>query len=206
MKNTKKRDRDDVTSQEGNDTSHNPSVNPILANILYRSSTNESCLVPQSSTTVRNTVYNPPNRSQQEIARVAVGRGIRHSFSHPLAKKPTPVISQTVPSTQTDNGDDTERSNDKVEVVHASLSALKDNFQSSLEAAQEEKTSLNGDSGDDSFHTASYIPGSMRRDDSLVDLAMIPYVDDENQTENLPTSGLTFIDFPWQDPNLFSDG
>ncbi len=97
-------------------------------------------------------------------------------------------------------------SKDTTEVVQAGLSALTNNFKSSLEAAQGEQTSVNADSGDDSYPLASYVPGSMRRDDSLVDLAMIPVADDDAPSDYMASSGLTFIDFPWQDPSMFPGG
>ncbi len=212
MKSSKKRDREDSTTSldgdgDGVDASQKPCVNPILANILYRSSTNEPSLGVQVNTSIQNNVHNPINRSQQEIARVAVGRGIRHSFSHPLAKKPAPLPSRSTPLDQGESCGESGQPTDTTEVVQASLSALKNNFENSMEAAIGDKASLNDDSGDDSYPRSSYVPGSMRRDDSLVDLAMIPYADDENQSDyNLQSSGLTFIDFPWQDPSMFSDG
>jgi hypothetical protein len=92
-------------------------------------------------------------------------------------------------------------------VVEASLSALKNNFQNSLEAAQEQ-TMMSTENSDDAPATIGYVPGSMRRDDSLVDLAMIPLVDEGNEEVDFFSSsaGLSFIDFPWQDPNAPSGG
>lgn len=95
---------------------------------------------------------------------------------------------------------------DTTEVVQAGLSALTNNFKSSLEAAHGEPAVSNEDSGDDAYPLAGYVPGSMRRDDSLVDLAMIPVADDESPSDYIPPSGLTFIDFPWQDPSMFPGG
>ena len=71
-------------------------------------------------------------------------------------------------------------------------------------AAQEKSTAL-PDSTVSSRQPSSslnpYVPGSMRRDDSLVDLAMIPMIDGGTQENMFASNGLTFVDFPWQDPN-----
>lgn len=211
-KTSKKRERGDSTSTpdgEGNEASQRPAVNPILANILYRSSATDTTRQPLVTAATRSNVHDPPNRSQQEIARVAVGKGIRHSFS--LAKKPAPLSSHSAPSLAPTNSTTTPSSaasKDTAVVVQAGLSALTHNFKSSLEAVQGEQTSsVNGDSGDDSYPLASYVPGSMRRDDSLVDLAMIPVADDDTPSSDyMASSGLTFIDFPWQDPSMFPGG
>merc|ERR1719394_585217 len=51
----------------------------------------------------------------------------------------------------------------------------------------------------------SYVPGSLHRDDSLVDLAMIPIIADGTTTESNgdASSGFSFVDFPF-DSNIFS--
>ena len=140
---------------------------------------------------------NPP-QSQQALARVAVGRGIRHSFNIPqqnAAAKPPPLV---VPNA----------SNSSVaESTQASLSALQSNFQNSLQNSQSEgaesTTQIMGDSNNQEPELSNgFIPGTLRRDDSLVDLAMIPMLDDSDQIQDIDGShGLTFVDFPWQDPS-----
>lgn len=201
----KKRDREETSKEEvGVTGAPGPSVNPVLANILYRSAGNETPKASRTSTSAQPNVHNPPNQSQQEIARVAVGRGIRHSFSHPNARMPTPLPPRPAPSTQVNSSGPTQPTRVAIPVVEDSLSALKNNFQSSLDAAQGQ----NAAKPDDTSGPMTYVPGSMRRDDSLVDLAMIPLVDEGNDEMDFFSSqaGLSFIDFPWQDPNQPSGG
>ena len=52
----------------------------------------------------------------------------------------------------------------------------------------------------------SYVPGSLHRDDSLVDLAMIPIVGDGTITDSnaATSSGFSFVDFPF-DSNIFAN-
>ena len=52
----------------------------------------------------------------------------------------------------------------------------------------------------------AYVPGSLHRDDSLVDLAMIPLVGDGtvNESNAATSSGFSFVDFPF-DSNIFSN-
>lgn len=162
----------------------------------------------QNTTAPLSNGHHPPNQSQQEIARVAVGRGIRHSFSHPNARKPAPLPPRPMPSAQGgSNHEPTQLAGGaRAPVVQASLSALKSNFQNSLESL--EASEGNKANSDDTATPMSYVPGSMRRDDSLVDLAMIPLVDEGDQEVDFFSSSadLSFIDFPWQDPNAPSSG
>jgi hypothetical protein len=175
-------------------------VNPVLANILYRSANDSTTALDASRTSAQAAGENPPQRSQQALARVAVGKGIRHSFT---MKKPAPLPGRTTNVPISDSP------------VEASLSALKSNFKNSLQDIDEASvkdidaasdiTAAQVLSRTEPSAISEYIPGSMRRDDSLVDLAMIPLVEDGGTQEHLDTSmGLTFIDFPWQDPNFFS--
>lgn len=131
-----------------------------------------------------------PLHSQQALAQVAVGRGIRHGFSRPVTIKPVPLPSTSgIEPSQTP--------------VQAGLSALSDNFQNSLrqDGASLHESNQAYDQNRDNPSSLSYVPGSLRRDDSLVDLAMIPFIDEDGQMEDLGGSdGLAFIDFPW-DPN-----
>ena len=193
--------------------SQGPSVNPVLANILFRATGSETSNPPVSASISNGQTSSNP--SQQDIARVAVGRGIRHSFSHPSARKPAPLPPRPVPSAQSGPTGRTvaEPSDSVVPVVQASLSALKSNFQNSLDAALGQAANSTEKSDDTTFLT-SYVPGSLRRDDSLVDLAMIPLVDEGNYEADLfsstgglsSTAGFSFIDFPWQDPNPPTNG
>lgn len=193
----KKRERADSSSQETPpDNLPIPPVNPVLANILYRSSEAQDSSAPSNPP---GNGHLPPNQSQQEIARVAVGRGIRHNFSHSSAIKPAPLPARppaTAEAPQTTG--EPETSDGGAPVVQANLSALKNNFQIAASANNPSA----GENSSDPTAPSDYVPGSMRRDDSLVDLAMIPLMDDGNDAmDYFSSSGLSFIDFPWQDPS-----
>mmetsp|Transcript_16758 Transcript_16758/g.40855 ORF Transcript_16758/g.40855 Transcript_16758/m.40855 type:complete len:402 (-) Transcript_16758:215-1420(-) len=144
-----------------------------------------------------------PQHTQQAIARVAVGKGIRHGFSLPGQPKESRPLPATVSST----------SALAPTPVQSNLSALQTNYQTSLQ--QDTNHSTNPTPKPVTITaTASgglaYVPGSLRRDDSLVDLAMIPLVDPSSMTNDEPqgtgTAGnsMPFIDFPW-DPSMFQD-
>jgi hypothetical protein len=174
-----KRERDDesetLTSAGG--TSQ---VNPVLAGILYRSTSDQVLDLVQP-----NSGGNQTQHTQQALARVAVGKGIRHGFTLPQSKNssimPPPSAASESP-------------------VEASLSALTNNFRNSLGGIT---TASDQDRSQDRAiaRMAAYIPGSLSRDDSLVDLAMIPMIEEGDQSIAATSTGpYTFVDFPWQDP------
>merc|ERR1712032_104441 len=197
----------------------NDAVNPVLAGILYRSSS-DSCIM-----TANNNASQP---SQKAIARVAVGKGVRHGFVpqklHQNKMLKNIDSSSTALAADTINGNDLQGANQLVtpSPVRESLNALTQNFNKSLHGAKERTihkpvaltsfsknqegiqydpqplvTSTSGNLG--------YVPGSLHRDDSLVDLAMIPVVGDGHMTEsNIATSTeFSFVDFPFES-NFFS--
>lgn len=94
--------------------------------------------------------------------------------------------------------------------VQASLNALTNNYRNSLnelENLDQTTTSAQNTFGDPQTGMSSsfaYMPGSMRRDDSLVDLAMIPLAE-EGTESNMEgdASGFSFVDFPF-DPNFLA--
>merc|ERR1712232_882913 len=132
--------------------------------------------------------------SQQALARVAVGKGIRHNFS--LPKKDSSILPSKSPVETKSNTSVSQTP------VQAGLSALTSNFQNSLQKSTETSQQKTDISEQPSLTSLSYVPGSLRRDDSLVDLAMIPMVENtSSQTDANLDTGLTFIDFPW-DPSI----
>jgi hypothetical protein len=180
-----KRDRDDAseTLASSGGTSQ---VNPVLAGILYRSTSDQVLDLVQPS------VANQPQHTQQALARVAVGKGIRHGFTLPQTKNSSILPQEITPRTPNPSAAESP--------VEASLSALTNNFRNSLggiAAATDQDRSQDRAIA----RMAAYIPGSLSRDDSLVDLAMIPMVEEGDQTTPAPSTGpFTFVDFPWQDP------
>jgi hypothetical protein len=209
----KKRDRNEgpgMRDSTQSKASVGAPVNPVLAGILHRSSDQNNNFSPsgmayanlpsQKSGTSVSSSMNPP-QSQQALARVAVGKGIRHSFNIPQQKSAAKHPPLVVPNA----------SNSSVaESTLASLSALQNNFQNSLQNSQNEGAestthgmgASNNQEAETSETSNGFIPGTLRRDDSLVDLAMIPLLDDSDPIQDIEGShGLTFVDFPWQDPN-----
>jgi len=183
-------------------------VNPVLAGILYRSSGENS----GGSNT--NTTSTSLQRSQKAIARVAVGKGVRHGYvphqtqNHHKNIDPSPQV-LGAHSVSTNHVDPSP--------VQASLNALTQNFNQSMHEAKPSVVPSQQDvnqyqvPASSAVSTAttgrvSYVPGSLHRDDSLVDLAMIPIIDDGNQPESNAASstGFSFVDFPF-DSNIFTN-
>jgi hypothetical protein len=150
-------------------------LDPVLAGRLQRSGEESNS---QSST------GNQPQHTQQALARVAVGKGIRHSFTIKSNVDVKKAASQSP--------------------VQAGLSALTSNFKNSLQGSTAEG-SKNQVGSESSTNSHTYVPGSLRRDDSLVDLAMIPMIDgDPIPNDQGASAALTFIDFPW-DPSILQN-
>jgi hypothetical protein len=167
-------------------------VNPVLAGILYRSSGDQQTSMNSSDKKI--SASNPsmhPQRSQQALARVAVGKGIKHSYILPNAK-PASQATITIPNPLAVHPTP----------VQASLSALTNNFRNSLQELEGYTEENNQVTAVSTTYAGGYIPGSLRRDDSLVDLAMIPMLDysEPVSTDEQAAQGLTFVDFPWQEP------
>lgn len=214
----KKRDRDDEkggrssSDDGGNSNQEAPSstsVNPVLAGILYRSASSDNTATQSNSS-------HAPQQSQKALARVAVGRGIRHGF--------IPQQQHTGSSTSLNVA----KSAPKVVApspVQASLNALTNNFKNSLQGLQSSEHNVSG-SGDHSVSGSissqrdlyqgangavlapniEYIPGSLRRDDSLVDLAMIPIAEEGFETaEGAGSIGFSFVDFPFDSSYFLND-
>jgi hypothetical protein len=173
-------------------------VNPVLAGILHRAAGDQTGSHDANRTSAHLAEGNQPQHSQQALARVAVGRGIRHSFALPKTND-APVLPQS-------NTVATPNPLISESPVEASLSALQNNFRNSLQdlmagssSAEQEDSQMMTNEFTSSLNL--YIPGSLRRDDSLVDLAMIPMIEGESQSSTNASTGFSFVDFPWQDPN-----
>jgi hypothetical protein len=132
-----------------------------------------------------------------------VGKGIRHSFALP----------QKDSSIRNPNGasDSSAMNSTAATHVQAGLSALTSNFKNSFHQENDAEPATNptyqpNQSGaQPSTSSLEYVPGSLRRDDSLVDLAMIPLVEGDPLVDSISSStGLTFIDFPW-DPGYLAE-
>ena len=140
--------------------------------------------------------------SQKALARVAVGKGVRHGYvpRQPVNKSNPTVGSGSSPSVVAPSP------------VQASLNALTNNYRNSLNelqntdqsTSQNESVSASADPGQTGATALSYVPGSLHRDDSLVDLAMIPLAEEGAGTSDPSGStGFSFVDFPF-DPNFLA--
>ena len=188
----------------------------MLAGILYRSSSDNAL-------TTNNTTKNTLQQSQKAIARVAVGKGVRHGFVPQQSKNrlKNSESSSSVPATQQIS---TTRPV-APSPVQASLNALAQNFNQSMHETIDSADDMEGkpaavpshqDMNEYALPTSvvstntagrvAYVPGSLHRDDSLVDLAMIPLIGDGNLTENnaAASTGFSFVDFPF-DSDIFSN-
>lgn len=201
--------RDSAGTKTARDT-----VNPVLAGILYRSSGDNTS---EPSSNANNSRL---QQSQKAIARVAVGKGVRHGFIPKTKNRQNSTDS----STQGIGTQHISTSHVTPSPVQASLNALTQNFNQSMH----ETIESNGEADPNPAAVASnqddnqyqlpaptpvstgsagrvaYVPGSLHRDDSLVDLAMIPPLGDGSATENnsAALSSFSFVDFPF-DSNIF---
>lgn len=180
---SKKRGMDKGMGIPKTEPSSIPSVNPVLAGILHRST--------------------QPVDSQQAIARSAVGRGIRHNYTAPLATPSNPV-----PTDHVGHALPAPNSNPGQSIQHDDLSQLETNFHNSLNDLQ----STNHVSRS---HSLPRFGGFLSPNSSLIDLAMIPLVgDSEGNTatpaqpqngsnDDDPNIGWNFDDFPY--PEIHPD-
>lgn len=197
-------------------------VNPVLAGILYRSSGDNT------TGSTSNTSISTLHQSQQAIARVAVGKGVRHGFVPHQGKNLHKYVDS---SSQALNAKQVSTSRIAPSPVQASLNALTQNFNQSMHETVGNNAEVVGKptavaSVDmNRYHNSAssavpasaavsavttgreaYVPGSLHRDDSLVDLAMIPCIGDgtANESNVEASSGFSFVDFPF-DSNFFSN-
>jgi hypothetical protein len=194
-----------------------PPVNPVLASILCRTKgmTMQPCVV--SSATTMDTGMPASGAkvvTHQDLAQTAVGRGIRHSLTALSATPSVPRRAET--SSQRASNMRTCSSASPLhpgasftfpELTGAddSLSQLATNYRNSLN----DMSSSHDFGGDDDTEPTpwhqmrccisdQFSGFLMSRDSSLVDLAMIPGVDDEipPSTDLSRDFGLSFVDFP----------
>jgi hypothetical protein len=204
----------------------NDAVNPVLAGILYRSSSDIAITTSNNNNNNVNTnsINNTLQQSQKAIARVAVGKGVRHGFV-PQQLHQNNILKNTNSSSNVlaaaaavaaSNSNNAQVSTRPVAPtpVQASLNALTQNFNESLQGATDSTNEIEVKPAAATTAPAipnhevevGYVPGSLHRDDSLVDLAMIPGIGDEQITneDNITSStGFSFVDFPF-DSDFFS--
>ena len=198
-KGSKKRERSDSGSEAVAIAA--PQVNPVLADILQRSTgetTVDSSNVARLATGkgikhqiggfLKSTVGIgvPVNNSHVALARSAVGKGIRHGYSS-LANVSAPTKIETTASATTTTSttpDFTFQDPHHLGMdVQTSLSELSNNFKNSMKDAP--------------LDTQCF--GMLSRDSSLIDLAMLDAVEPTSVSEMQGTTDsqfLSFVDFP----------
>lgn len=200
-------------------------VNPVLAGILQRSTLAETgptapAQVPPTNVQQQGMAKTSPHHA---VAQAAVGRGIRHTVGRvfqivrPLCASASQSSSSLVTSLPSAELLGLEATSDQ-KVPSASesnpLSQLTTNFKNSLNDM--ESTDAGNQSAsqtkDESFDNMLFPGGFLKRDDSLVDLAMIAPVENSENQDGWDQSGkqycqenedvgFSFIDFP--NPDIF---
>eukprot|EP00977_Amphora_coffeiformis_P000898 scaffold190_cov171-Amphora_coffeaeformis.AAC.23 len=179
-------------------------VNPVLAGILQRSNATGISQPPAphsgASTEPRETSSTTLNSSYRAVAKSAVGRGVRHSFT---GRMTLPVASSSAASLP-----DNASSEPRMETNESqdSLSQLATNYRNTLNGYHGQGEI--DDMGAEHFHfdtdptplaqlrgDTSSSAGLFSRDPSLLDLAMIPEMD-EGDDGGEPSNAFSFVDFP----------
>lgn len=164
-------------------------------------------------------------KSHHALAKTAVGRGVRHSYTGTVANPLIPSQGKATSALNT-------TSFTFPTGVEESLSQLSDNFQNTLNEFQEksdkanvivdnttrfqnkiETNNVKTNESIDIWKTSSFgqlveaeqpTGGMLSRDSSLIELAMIPTIDyfpANNQTSFLSSDGMHFVDFPHEEIN-----
>ena len=210
----KKREREEATSQSKESTNTTPALTgtftstPAPGGPVITKTTAPVAKISKGLSFHNGSVK--PKQSHHALARVAIGKGVRHGI---VASKPSTTLSNPEPLPT--NYKSATRDN------RSGLDALQNNFRSSLHDSQSHASGqqetpvsmksepLEAPSSSVNHEAANnwgFVPGSLAHDDSLVDLAMIPDINDGNgsgsgvETADGGGSGvMPFIDFPWQD-------
>ena len=185
-------------------------INPILAGILYRSKSPAEVVTANANAAAgaRKPVAGHLSQTagaHQALARTAVGRGIRHGYSLNAGSHPG---SQPARNTSASQGTTAAASSgapfdfpDQMPSANDSLSQLTSNYRNSLndmsaQSLDDETMPTPLDQMRDPNASVGY-GGFLSRNSSLVDLAMIPNVDDpDDQQTDFRSFGMNFVDFP----------
>lgn len=160
------------------------------------SSTNGVVCQPASiGSSSNHALLSPGANSQQAIAQAAVGRGVRHSLGYdPKAIADVQSAAGEGERFMLPTG------------VEDSLSALTNNYQNSLaehklykESSPDEAPSSSNPYSKQSESPNGDVPTFLSRDSSLIDLAMIPTLDETEEPPGVP--GMNFVDFPQPEVN-----
>jgi hypothetical protein len=223
----KKRDAPTSKSPKIQPTSNDPPlVNPVLAGILYRSKGASSApagLLPDTAK-LRPSVLSQsnikPGSSHQALAQTAVGRGIRHGYTAASCGKSVPrqalstnskaeaMTSASASSSQSDLASAALNHSSFTfpESTVDSLSQLASNYQNTLTGGHSNDVEVEAEPTPlEQLRSRTTSPSGshnnyvcfLSRNSSLVDLAMIPGIDEDLQPSTDTNSyGLSFVDFP----------
>ena len=184
------------TPQRKVSSEDNSIVNPVLAGIIQRSNPQTTTPTPVTSATPAKS---PAGDSFKAVAKSAVGRGIRHSFT----AKALPPVASAVASRPDETLSETPlEAKVKRDSSRDNLSQLATNYRNSLidyrgdgDTDTEEfqfdadPTPLSQMQGDPSASS-----GFFSRDASLLELAMIPEVEEAGGQSSV--AAFNFVDFP----------
>jgi HSF-type DNA-binding len=214
-KGPKKRERSESGSEPSPVNTSTPAVNPVLVGILQRTSTSvisfepkRGTMEPPAATAIKVAVgkgvkhqlngflRNPVvNTSQMALAQSAVGKGVRHSFVSAQQQSVKEVVSVSLDTAALEDAFTFKDPHQLGMDVQNSLNELSNNFQNSLKQTQQ-------------FNDVGYI-SMLKRDDSLVDLAMIPSIEptsvsemqqaDADQAAVEASEDTSFLDFSQDD-------
>lgn len=168
-------------------------VNPVLAGILQRShavpaSSSTSAVATGAVPSVQET--SEPENSYKAVAKSAVGRGIRHRFSGQGSLPALRVARTHVPAAVTSQGKPLQKPSQD------SLSQLATNYRNSLNDMVDDGTAFDADPTPlsqlrvDGSSSSSFFG----QDSSLLELAMIPEVDEGESGRS--SDVFNFVDFP----------
>lgn len=174
-------------------------VNPALVSILHKQTASQQVSKQSpaasagASMGTASTSGIKEGSSHVALAKAAVGKGIRHSFTVSSVAKAQPRSDADVQRTE---------SAQRSSVSSSNLAQLEDAYQSSLNDVGydklEDPTPLSEMCQDGSATEPFF--GFLSRNSSLVDLAMIPGVEAESPSKARDSSqsgeSLSFIDFP----------
>ena len=182
-----KEKRKETTDSKASAATESNTVNPVLAGIHQR---NKPAVVHTPATAVSAPSVaaraapqvSSAAASYQAVAKAAVGRGIRHSF---MSRASAPAL--TSQPVQKNSSQD-------------SLSQLASNYQNSLNDHPAVGATTGGIDSDPTplsqMEDSSDASGYFGRDSYLLELAMIPELDESGADGASPTDGFSFIDFP----------
>lgn len=217
-KGQKKRSRSDASASNST-AAPAANVNPVLVDILHRTTGTRAAPATAARGAARKSsrAKVTSSSSQQELARAAVGKGVRHGLVPPAASAGS--ATEALASASMIFPDPPQLGLPDLE---NSLSELTNNYHNSLQDSEldhpgrgADGTTTQSSESDPSFQMYNFLS----RDSSLVDLAMLiptTNADEADVAESsaameptpvneLSASAMSFLDFPGMDPSNETD-